>query len=465
MTILSTSFFPGPDFNFDFAVIDSFIFNLYSYRILVFKIDDLTGHDTTTEALKLALEKLVHRCPPLGGIVINTEDQPGEQGGWKKALPGPGIKLVVRDLRDKLDYADLEAKDFPPEAFKCEETVPISPALIVGGEAPGSVFQYSWIKGGALLSVGIDHPISDGNGMNLIMGLIAEECKRAALGAEANGVCKQEVIGMDRSVVRALEGKTLARPEDHPAYHFLDAPPVQVKSKGPEPNNNLFMFQITPSKLAELKAAAAGLNPKVSTHDAICALMWRASMLSRYKAGTVSDLDEEVDFHIPTDIRRFIGLEPDYIGNAVYFITCKIRLAELLEPTSLPKVAALIRSALDSRSYERMAGHHALMKSLPHIGQQTIHGLARMNKTAFALGSSWRAQQMYGADWGSAFGPVMRFRSPDLGFFGSFRGMSFICPRVQGQGKAEFQTWLEPEGWEFLQKDEMWANFCERICA
>jgi hypothetical protein len=458
-------FFKGPDFNFDFAINDAFIFNLYSYRILVFKIDSPSGHSATTEALKIALQKVVERCPPLGGVVVSTENKLGQQHGWKEVLPGPGIKLVVRDLREKLDYQDLEDKDFPPEAFKCEETVPISPAPIMEGKAPGSVFQYTWIKGGALLSVGIDHPITDGNGMNLIMSMIAEECKQVSSGADKNGTPQKKIIGTDRSIVRALEGKNYTKAEDHQSYTFLDTPPSHEEEQdGPEPNIPMFMFQITPSKLFDLKQAANTLNSRVSTHDAICALTWRSVMLSRYKAGTITNLDEEVELHIPTDVRRFIGLETDYVGNAVYFLSCKIILSQLLEPTSLPKVATMIRSALESRSRELIAGYHSLVKSLPDLGQVIIRGIEHIHTTAFCIGTSWKADQMYGADWGNAFGPVMRFRSPDVGFFGVFKGLNFICPRVQGEGPAEFQTWLEPEGWEALKRDELFGRFCERIC-
>lgn len=90
----------------------------------------------------------------------------------------------MRDLRDKLDYQDLETKDFPPEAFKSEDIVPFTLAPIMEGEASGSVVQYTLINSGALLTVGIDHPITDGNGMNQIMGMIAEECRRVSSHAE-----------------------------------------------------------------------------------------------------------------------------------------------------------------------------------------------------------------------------------------------------------------------------------------
>jgi hypothetical protein len=146
-------FFARPYIDFDFAISDARGPNLYSYRILVFKIDSLSAHVATTNALKKGLQKLVERCPPLGGIVAPVENKPGEQGGWKKVVPGPGIKLIVRDLRSKLSYQDIEVRDFPTEAFKCDDVVPYSLVQIMEDEAAGSVFQYTWIKGGALLTL------------------------------------------------------------------------------------------------------------------------------------------------------------------------------------------------------------------------------------------------------------------------------------------------------------------------
>lgn len=456
-------FFKGPDFDFDFAVNDALIFNLYSYRILVFKIEDPSGHEITTKALKVALHKVVERCPPLGGVVISLENQPREQHGWRKAKPGPGIKLVVRDLRSSLDYHELEARDFPPEAFRCEDVVPISPAPIMEGEAPGSVFQYTWIRGGGLLTVGIDHPVADGNGMNTIMGLLAEECKRAHVPDSADSTQIKAILGTDRSSVRALESKFKNKPEDHPSYTVLPGPPSHEEDHGPEPDISQFMFAVSPSKLEELKNAAKITNPRVSAHDAISALTWRSVMLSRFSSGTITDLDTEVEFHCPTDVRRFIDLDPDYIGNAVYFIAIKMPLHELLAADSLPKVASKIRTTLESRDRDLIAGYHSLVKSLPDLSQMTFGWISRVTTTAFVLGTSWKAGQMYGADWGSAFGPVMRFRSPDVGFFGVFKGLTFICPRVWGTGPAEFQTWLEPDGWKALQEDELFSRFCRRI--
>lgn len=55
MTVEGEFFFEGPDFNFDFAINDALMLNLYSDRISVFKIASSSGHAATTEALKIAL--------------------------------------------------------------------------------------------------------------------------------------------------------------------------------------------------------------------------------------------------------------------------------------------------------------------------------------------------------------------------------------------------------------------------
>jgi hypothetical protein len=459
-------FFRGPDFDFEFAVSDALIFNLYSYRILVFKVDGLQGHIRATEALQKGLQNLVKRCPPLGGKVVFIKSKPGEQQGWKKALPSTGIKLVVRDLRSQLNYSQLEAKDFPPSAFKCDQVVPISPAPILEGEAPGSVFQFTWIEGGALLTVGIDHPIADGNAMNTLMGLLAEECRRAQVPSLATNETVSEeaqVLGIDRTPVRSLESKTKANPEDHLAYTFLPEPPGHhEESHGKEPEIDLYMFTITSEKLVELKEAAMD-GGHISTHDAICALTWRSSMLARYHAGTIKDLDTTVSLNLPTNCREFMELDRNYVGNAVYFIQCKMPLRELLQLDSLPTIAKMIRAQLEARNHELIAGFHSLVKSLPNLSQMTFGWIPDITTTAFCLGSSWKADQMYGSNWGDVFGPVRRFRSPDVGFFGVFKGFTFICPPIPGTGAAEFQTWLEPAGWEILQKDELFQKYCTRI--
>jgi hypothetical protein len=149
----------------------------------------------------------------------------------------------------------------------------------------------------------------------------------------------------------------------------------------------------------------------------------------------------------------------------VYFITCKMPLRQLLKPGSLPIAAKMIRTQLEARSSELVAGYHSLVKSLPSLSQMIFGWVPNVTTTAFAVGSSWKSNQMYGADWGSAFGPVMRFRSPDVGFFGVFKGLTMVCPRLPESGTAEFQTWLEPAGWKSLQEDELFSRFCIRVGA
>jgi hypothetical protein len=462
-------YFQGPDFDFEFASNDALIFNLYSYRILVFKIDSHQSHVKSTDMLKKALQKVVGRCPPLGGRVIPLETSPDGQEGWKKVVPGPGIKLVVRDLRAKLNYADLEANNFPTEAFKCDEVVPISPLPSMEGEAPGSVFQYTWIEGGALLTIGIDHPITDGNGMNLITGILADECRQAqssscTLENKIPHDSAVRLLGIDRSCLRSLESSIKNSPEYHSSYVFLDEPPVPEDhhdDSGPE--LHMYMFKIVPEKLVELKKLASPDNYQISTHDALCAITWRNTMLSRYAAGTIKDLDAEVEFHLPTDCRRFLGLDTNYVGNVVYFIACSMPLRELLRPDSLPKAATLIREQLSARDADLVGGYFSLVKSLPHLSQMSFGWLPKMTTTACGIGSSWKANEMYGADWGDEFGPVKRFRSPDVGFFGSFKGIAFVCPRIHGTGSAEIQMWFEPEGLNALQEDELFTRFFERI--
>lgn len=455
---------PGNEFDFDYAVNDALIFNLYSYRILVFKIDDPSNYQASTDAIKVALQNLVRRCPPLGGTIVFTEDKPGMQHGWKKVYPGPGIKLVTHDLRVKLDYSALEARDFPTDLLASKDLVPISLAPIMEGDAPGSVFQYTLITGGALLTVGINHTVTDGNGMNTVMGMLAEECKRAQMKpVQENGSLVPTIVGTDRNHVRALDGKTKNRPEDHPSYTFLTELPSHDEDHGPESDIAAFMFAIDTKKQAELKSIANAINPRISTHDGISALIWRSVIVARCAMGVLTDLDADAEFHVPTDCRRFVGLENNYIGNMVYYVTCTMPIRELLAPDSLPKAAALIRAALESRNKELIAGYHNLCKSLANLNQMTFGWIPRLETTAVSIGSSWRANQMYGADWGDAFGPVKRFRSPDVGFFGIFKGLPFICPPLPDTGLAEFQVWLNEKGWQALQKDGLFTRFCTRI--
>jgi len=151
----------------------------------------------------------------------------------------------------------------------------------------------------------------------------------------------------------------------------------------------MFMFQITPARLTELKQAATTVNPRISTHDAISTLTWRSVILARYKAGMIPNLNTKIKFHSPTDVYRFVGLDKDYGGNMVYYITCKMPLHDLLGPDSLPKLAALIRSTFETRDKELVAGYSSLCKTLLDLDQVPFGWIETMTTTASSMGSSW----------------------------------------------------------------------------
>ena len=89
------------------------------------------------------------------------------------------------------------------------------------------------------------------------------------------------------------------------------------------------------------------LQPFITTHDAICGLLWRSIMLARHELGIIS-LDEATNFKMPVEFRHLLDppLAPDYIGNAVMQMSATIPVATLLGPNGLTFAAHAIRRGI-----------------------------------------------------------------------------------------------------------------------
>lgn len=147
----------------------------------------------------------------------------------------------------------------------------------------------------------------------------------------------------------------------------------------------------------------------------------------------------------------------------VYFMSCSMTLAELLLPSSLPTAAALIRKDLLRIDKDHVVGLLRLGAALPHTGMLLWAAVPTFTTTCVGLATSWKADSMYGADWGPVFGGVRRFRCPDTGFLASFQGGPFVLPRVNGMGPAEVLMWLAPKGRDALRKDELFNRFLMEV--
>jgi trichothecene 3-O-acetyltransferase len=405
--------FPSPSFHVDLAALDALHPVHYSRRLLLFSCDQ-ESREAQIEALQVGARALAQRCPILGGMVTGFHPQQTYNIvnlNWRTIVPGAGIELIISDQSDALPSFEVLAKqDFSVDKLPYDLLVPFPQD--VGNEGVAACkLQYTAIEGGTILTWSMSHSVADGSGNNELMRLLAEAICRADGDASATAATI-DIVGLDRSQIRNLTSNEPFRIQDHPGY-MLNAPvgpaPHPFQTTRPEPP---LTFTISASNLAKLKADAQHVDaPPISTHDAMCALIWRTTILIRSQRSPEArniPPDSETQLFFPTDGRRHLRLPLSYIGNAVYQLKVTLPLSEVLSATGLQLTASAVRRAINAITPDKV---RSIMAETNKKWTDWAF-IASYNSTGVAMGTDWTSHEVYQHDWGKAFGKLKAFRYP-----------------------------------------------------
>ncbi|TAQ87702.1 hypothetical protein B7494_g3985 [Chlorociboria aeruginascens] len=454
-----TVLIPGPSFHVDLSALDARHPVHYGQRLLIFRCTSSTQRDAQLAAFKTAVQALVSRCPILGGIVIPllTDEVKDDQEDWRTIVPDGGIELIVKDLRTSMPtFEELEAADFPALKFPYDLLVPVPRGL--GNDRPFAAckMQFSAIEGGTILTFAMSHSVADGGGLNELMRVLSEETRLAQEPSSEGGTANTTIIGLDRSALQNITSEIPFKIEDHPAYisKTSNAPPHpevptnSLKATSPEIPITL---RISAAGLAQLKADATLPDaPMISTHDALSALLWRTVLLIRRRRSPIAQSlppSTTSSIFMPSDVRRHLNLPESYIGNVVYQLTATLNFGTLLSPSGVQHGANAIRRAITSVKPELVA---SLMVQLKHRWVEWGF-VAAYSTTGLAMGTSWTSGVLYGADWGQAFGPLVRYRYP------AGPG-NWIMPKLP-DGSAEVVVGVMPSEMEILKGEEGFEKY------
>ncbi|KAJ6584898.1 hypothetical protein B0H19DRAFT_1107066 [Mycena capillaripes] len=397
---------PGPSFHVDLPALDARHMFHFSRRLLIFRCASSVQRDAQLAALKAGIRGLLLRCPVLGGIItrLPSDVATADKQDWRTIVPGKGLELVVKDLRADIPaFKDLEAEKFPPQHFPWGLLMPFAQDLDPDSPHAACKLQFSAIEGGTILTFAMSHCVSDGTGTDEWMRVLIEETRLAQENATApNERPNGAVVGLDRSVLCNMTSDLEFSIDQHPAYMFKNAlPSTGPSTYGFTSAQIPFLLRISAAGLAQLKADATTPGERISTHDALCAL------IAERPPSTTTNL------FMPSNARRHLpSLPSPYIGNAVYQIIAALDLGTLLSPSGLQRAASEVRRAISCVTPELVASYMAFIKdpvASRFIDYQFMNGTA--GTTALAMGTCLGSgDAMYGSDWGAAFGPLVRFR-------------------------------------------------------
>ncbi|KAK3675688.1 hypothetical protein LTR78_004329 [Recurvomyces mirabilis] len=456
----STELITGPSFEIELPALDALFPPHYGRRLLIFQCTSEAQRQDQLTSLRAGLKNLVQKCPFLGGTIIPHPLDPAVHDELGKCTlePGDGLELVVKDLRSHLpSFDELKANNFQPASLPYAALVPVPHDLRCDYPYVACKAQYTLLEGGTVLTWAISHNVTDGSANNEMFRMLSEDVRLSQHKGAANGIIEvqdtsdQKPLALDRSVLRNVTSDKPFNIKEHPGYGRM---PKQADAEVIHaPTTTPVCIQIPASKLETLKADATPSKRKqISTHDALAGLMWRSSLLLRsHRAAPSFHLPHSTTstLFFPSDGRRHIGLQPNYIGNVIYQMAVRSNLEALLSASGLKHATGAIRDAITAATPE-------LVKSyLAEVNKRWIdwaYMTADLGTLDWATGTNWTSGCIYGYDWGEAFGPLVRFRYPGE------PGLNGIMPKLP-DGSAEVIISVVPDEVEALQSDDFFGKY------
>jgi hypothetical protein len=419
-----------------------------------------------------ALAKSISAFPIISGSVglMEGASQTGTLAVQSPFFTADEI-LTVNDLRGKYDYEAIRARDFPPDAVDFSLVVPD----FSGNHSRVLLAQANLIRGGLLLTVGLHHNVVDEAGIYVIMKLWAAYCR----GDDGAILIKPEWT--DSTAIRTGEGTGLL--EHHPEYRLKPAEQSATHIKayqeyisgGTQDTASAILF-FSDEALERLKKAAmkegseanantAEATQWISTHDALCALIWSRITAAR-KLGP--DVPFSM-FNMIVDGRSRLNppMSPEYIGNLVFVTTRAALPIPLLDSAaaSLANTALNIRQSILAIDDKAIKDKIKAVTKVDDIGRLAPGG--HSSQFRHLACTSWAGQPYYGLDWGTVLGgKAKRLRFPK----NLSDGILVIFPRIPkgdaelGPGGIEVQLGLQKEAMELLREDESFNQYAQWRC-
>ena len=487
--------------SYPLSPLDHLALRVHVPRILYFATPRQRPGEIST-IFRKALTKTLESLPTAAGI-LDIDREVTKKGAL--AVQGPYLSadeiLQTKDLRSEYDYADLQARHFPPDGVQWDLVVPKPPA----SPTPVLTAQVSLIRGGVILFVGVHHCVMDEIGVVNLLRVWSTYCR----GEDGTALVKEEWWDNGSLQIGAGSG----RPEDHPQYKI--APEGQgdaalhdaVSLFVPNPTVQTAILFFSNDSLARLKDLVlesigtvernAGSPRKwVSTNDALCAFLWtsissaRMSVDPRPASDALSTLRMTMNFRSRLDP----PISDSYCGNLVMtafattkmwsisnnFADCpdpstppisansqqKARMtATLPSPSHLSTAALTIRASYDAITSKTARDVIQMVNNIPDLDRCKPQGGYESNHAHLAL-TSWAKQPYYDMGWGAVLGhKCRRLRGRNVKTDGCMAILPHI-PNGEGLGPGGLEVLL-PLGRShllWLKGNEAFNQYAEWRC-
>jgi hypothetical protein len=364
-----------------------------------------------------------------------------------KVTKASTVSFVV-STRDDMNIQNLKPEEgFPRQCLDpniyATGIEPISmPSASVGSQAFSA--QLTFIKGGFVLCVNKHHSLLDATSSSR---LIKWWFNNARTSADKPEICPFMPAAKNCVSMHDRKPLTEARPvaqQQHPNWRVnpgasptifgLTLPPAWVMTAlkwipfklAPEARSHIIYFNS--DSLHKLKKATeTSAKIRISTNDALIALVWKSVIRARFDPSK-DPADSTSSVSVSVNIRNRIEpkLPDEYFGNAVISLSTELPISHLLDssPASISDAACEVRRTLSAKADDANIRSQLQLMAM----QKKISDL-RMNINPFngndLYMNSWEGLWKDMADLDLGYGKFQRMRLPGGN---AFSGLANVLP-------------------------------------
>lgn len=388
--------------------------------------------------LKVGLANVLTYMPFVGGKVYNDTTNGTIYVLRQNHEPVDlGINRLDAPEDSFPDYATLAAQNFPMDFLSQNMSKLVPPginatAMFRSDGSPVATFQVNFIKGGIILTLGMNHLFGDAKSIDHVYTLWASSTK-AAFSSQPLPKFKPS---LDRSYFTAT---SIPGPEeleslkkDIKGFFFskIDPNAAAITNDPPKPpptSNEAYHFSAAACN--RLKEALAPTEPGsyISTYDCVVAATWRAMTKSRMPYQNLTDSSTTRVIHA-VDIRgRFPNVPTSYFGNAFWMaLTDPIDVGTLLSSTGLAKAALAVRKATLETTDSTIPNYLRVQRAV--AGKESIQ---LDYQPANVIGTSWTGMQTEKFDFGFGLPRSLGLSNAN------FEGALTILPAIGPDGRRD----------------------------
>lgn len=458
--------FSGPGYDVSPTAVDHRSSGTYLQQILCIELYKAQDNPSIIGILREAVQETVNEIPILATKVVDTA------GGLRELQPHK-LSLIIKNLSHvkKLDYETLKQSNFKQEALDADLLLPVHRFSYGKAAVPSCGIQANLVNGGMLLAIGIHHFAMDASGDSFVARVLAGHCRRLTDLREgkvlnANDYYHLSERKFDKSPLYNFDVPgDISSTRGYTLFDTNPPKPAWMKESTKPVSSETFLLSAINVKTLKKdagifpRADLAGqeddqvLQPFVSSHDAVCGLIWHCVIMARVKIGTVSE-KEDSNFKMPVEFRSLTDppLAHDYIGNAFMQMSASLPVSKVIGPNGLTLATHAIREGITNVVE---GGAKAFVK---------VIGQAKNPRGMYAnidditgpqvLLTSWKKFNDVPIDFGG-LGKFERFRLPHKGLID---GCPVILPSLE-DGSWEVAMTMDKDVMDELKSNVIWTSY------